>query len=231
MKPYVMAHMLTSLNGKIAGEFGNAPIFATLFQYYDEIYQSLNADAWLAGRVTMQSCTDGDVVLPSEYDDFSGDFIANHNATHFAISADPFGKVLWKDNVLPYGNRPKGHIISLVSEQADKAYLAHLRKIGVSYLIVGEKELDLTLALEKLAQYFNIQRLVLAGGGLINGAFAYQGLLDEIHLIVAPVLELSPQNTAFENKNLNFNLDFAEFKLKENRILADNKTLYLAYQK
>lgn len=231
MKPFVMAHMLTSLNGKIAGNFDNTACFQTAWQYYNDIYQSLNADAWLAGRVTMQSCTDGDVVLPSEYDDFTGDFIANHNAKHFAISADPFGKVLWQTNELSYGSRPTGHIISLVSEQADKSYLAHLRKIGVSYLIVGEKELDLPLALEKLAQYFNIQRLVLSGGGLINGAFAYQGLVDEIHLIVAPVLELSSQNTAFENKNLNFNLDFAEFKLKENRILADNKTLYLAYQK
>ncbi|WP_165089807.1 dihydrofolate reductase family protein [Neisseria yangbaofengii] len=231
MKPFVMAHMLTSLNGKIAGDFGKLPSSQVHFDYYNDTYQSLNADAWLAGRVTMQSFVSGDVVLPSEYDDFQGDFIAQHDAKHFAICADPSGKVLWQNNNVTFGNRPAGHIISLVSEQADKAYLAHLRTIGVSYLIVGEQELDLPLALEKLAQCFHIKRLVLAGGGLINGAFAYQGLIDEIHLIVAPALELSPQNTAFENKNLNFNLGFAEFNLKENRILADNKTIYLAYQK
>lgn len=229
-KPYLITHMLTSLNGKIAGGFGNSPAFEPAWQAYEAVYRDLNADAWLGGRITTQSLAEGDVEFPSEFDDFAGDFIADFQEKTFVVSADPKGKVHWQNSTAIFGGREAGHLLCLVTHQADKAYLAHLRNIGVSYLIVGENELDLVLALDKLNQYFGIKRLVLAGGGAINGAFARQGLIDEIHLIVAPTIELGNEPTSFEQADDFIAPDFADFHLKVSRVL-DNDILHLAYQK
>ena len=47
--------------------------------------------------------------------------------------------------------------------------------------------MDLSLALSKLYSLFNIRELLLEGGSVLNGAFAREGLIDELSLITAPV--------------------------------------------
>ena len=41
--------------------------------------------------------------------------------------------------------------------------------------------MDLSLALSKLNSLFNIRVLLLEGGSVLNGAFAKEGLIDEVH--------------------------------------------------
>jgi riboflavin biosynthesis pyrimidine reductase len=67
--------------------------------------------------------------------------------------------------------------------------LAELRRDGISYIFAGRTEIDLALALEILADEFAIKRLLLEGGGGINGSFLSAGLIDEISLLVAPIAD------------------------------------------
>jgi riboflavin biosynthesis pyrimidine reductase len=59
----------------------------------------------------------------------------------------------------------------------------------VSYIFAGKSELDLTLTLDILNRELGVKRLLLEGGGGTNGAFLRAGLVDELHLILCPVVD------------------------------------------
>ena len=79
-------------------------------------------------------------------------------------------------------------VIVLTTRVAD-AHLAELRRDGISYLFAGDDDINLPLALDRLAREFGIRRLLLEGGGGINGAFLDAGLIDEISLMVLPLAD------------------------------------------
>ena len=58
-----------------------------------------------------------------------------------------------------------------------------------SYLFAGKEQLDCPLLLEKLAARFGVQRLMVAGGGVVNWSFLQAGCVDEVSLVVAPVAD------------------------------------------
>ena len=57
------------------------------------------------------------------------------------------------------------------------------------YLFAGEQELDCALALHKLKEWFHIDRLLLAGGAVMNASLLQNGLIDELSVLVAPVVD------------------------------------------
>lgn len=63
-----------------------------------------------------------------------------------------------------------------IPETADKTHRARGRshrargnERGVSFLLAGERDVDLSLAVEKIGERFGVQTLMLEGGGRING--------------------------------------------------------------
>ena len=60
-----------------------------------------------------------------------------------------------------------------------------MRKLGISYIIAGETELDYGLALSKLKEEFNIETLMLGGGGVLNWSFLQAGMCDEVSIVLA----------------------------------------------
>ena len=77
----------------------------------------------------------------------------------------------------------------LITRQASDAYRAHLRKAGVSYLLCGERHVDLPLALSKLYSTLGLHKLMLEGGGRFNGSMLRAGLVDEISQIIVPIVD------------------------------------------
>ena len=84
---------------------------------------------------------------------------------------------------------PGGHILHLVSLSACAEHLAFLRRERIPYLIGGREHADLAGALRKLHALLGVRALRLWGGGTLNGAMLRAGLIDEIHLIVQPMLQ------------------------------------------
>jgi riboflavin biosynthesis pyrimidine reductase len=68
-------------------------------------------------------------------------------------------------------------------------YLEFLRSKGVSYLLCGMRDVDLPLMLQKIASRFAVKTLMLEGGGRINGSLLRGGLIDEVSVIVSPVVD------------------------------------------
>jgi len=110
------------------------------------------------------------------------DFIALADAPAYAIAIDPAGKLRWE-----VGSIDEEHVVAVLTKQVSEPYLGFLRAQGVSYLFGGKKRIDLASVLRKLRSRFGIRRLLLEGGGKINGSLPFAGLIDEISMLLVPV--------------------------------------------
>lgn len=183
MRPYIICHMLSSVDGKIDGR---ALDTVTGKGEYEMTGAKLNGDAWICGRTTMQLHFAEKKSFVSASNTPAGPqpvFVARR-AGSYAISVDTRGKLRWRKSDL-YGD----HLICVVSEQAPIDYLAMLRKNGISYIVSGKSSVDLPKAVDKLRKHFGIRTLLLEGGGHINGAFLEAGLVDELSLLLVPGID------------------------------------------
>ena len=81
---------------------------------------------------------------------------------------------------------PAGVVI-FTTEQTDRKQIERLRGKGAQVLVVGEKRVDLIEALRLLAA-MGVKRLMVEGGGTLNAELLRLGLVDEIHLYIAPLV-------------------------------------------
>ena len=196
-RPYrTICHMAMSIDGRAAGHYLSTAEFGPYGKAYEETLQAYASDNWICGRITFeQHITFGNKADLSVYSDEvipREDYINPAAFSSYAIAVDPEGKLGWQKNVIgdEYPERKGDHIVTILSEAVSDQYLAYLRKIGVSYIFAGKsKPLSMTVALDKLHKYFGIETFMLVGGGFVNGSFASEGLVDEISLIIAPLIE------------------------------------------
>ncbi|MDQ0269603.1 RibD family protein [Cytobacillus purgationiresistens] len=129
-----------------------------------------------------------------------------------------------------YEGRRGQHIITVLSENVSNQYLAHLRAIGVSYIFAGKSNrLDLKLALDKISRYYNITEFMLEGGGYINGSFLSAGLVDELSLILVPMVEGTNNSISLFEYGDNPFRPGVEFTLQKVEPL-ENNILWLRYR-
>lgn len=183
MRPYIICHMLSSVDGKIDGRSLKG---LTPAGEYEATGALLEGDAWVCGRTTMQQhFADPEPYVPTSHAAAGPQpvYVARR-AKSYAIAMDTMGKLRWSSPDIE-----GDHLISVVSERAPMEYLAMLRKSGISYVVAGESAIDLAQAVKLLGQHFSIRRLLLEGGGHINGAFLEAGLVDEVSLLIAPGID------------------------------------------
>ncbi len=189
-KPYVICHILTALDGRISGDWFHAPACAPALALYGALRTQLQCEATLYGTTTMrESYAHGlmDVLPHSETVYPYEDFVAQPGFGNYIVSMDAKGTFAWNDGFIEKSNRPRAHVIQVLTRQVSADYLSYLREKGVSYLFAGDSKIECAVVLEKLNSVFGIQRLILAGGGLTDFAFASKGLVDELSIVMAPV--------------------------------------------
>ncbi len=187
MKPYLICHMVTSIDGRImGGRWGRIPGQPDLTALYEKTAASFGVASWIVGTTTMKEFAGRAVkIKPSKRKITHEDYIAARGAKGYAIGVDPKGRLPWSTGFLEDGE----HVISLLSRRVCDNYLAHLQSKGGSYLFCGDEEIDLRVALDKLARQFKLKKLMLEGGGKINGSFLRESLVDEISHITVPVAD------------------------------------------
>lgn len=194
MKPYVICHMMSSLDGRLdvvswAPE-GDA-LYKGATSEYQRIHKAFEADAWLAGTNTMKEFT-GDTAAMRQvprHNDNGGTpvrpfYLANEEARHFAIAIDRKGRLHWAEPTAD-----EGHIIVILGASVPDSHLAELRGTGISYLVMPGDDIDLSAMLEQLGSRLTIRKLLLEGGAKMNGAFLKAGLVDEISLLLCPAID------------------------------------------
>lgn len=184
MKPYVICHMVASIDGRTLTSRWR-PEDAGRRDLFERLHERLAVDAWLVGRITGQEYTKRD-----PYPDHTDrryprePWFARRDAAACGIVLDAHGKIAWGRHDI--GGDP---IVVILTETVSDAHLAGLREDGVSYIFAGERFLDLGHALAILNRELGIKRLEVNGGGVTNGAFLRAGLIDEISLAIFPAVD------------------------------------------
>jgi riboflavin biosynthesis pyrimidine reductase len=184
MKPHVICHMLSSVDGRIRGRrwrpkgINNSGLF-------EKLHDEIGCDAWIVGRVTGQEFAKG-TTYPA--DAASPPARENHfitrSAKAYGVVLDAHGKIVW--GRADIGGDP---IVTMLTRKVSPAHLAGLRSEGVSYMFAGDDELDLADLLETLNRELGVKRVLLEGGGVANGAFLRAGLVDELSLVICPAID------------------------------------------
>lgn len=104
-----------------------------------------------------------------------------------------------------------------------------MRRLGISYIIAGEKEIDFNYLVKELKNSFNIKVLSVQGGGIINWSFINAGLVDELSILHVGVADGSSDTaTLFEKSTYSDSTKPVEFELKSYEKINDNE-LWLKY--
>ena len=230
MRPYVICHMTTSIDGKVTGNFLFREECIPATEEYYRLNREIPAQGFACGRVTMEeSFTGGWYPELSNYENKKisrEDYIANANASRYAVAFDRKGRLGWKSSEIEDDDPGYGgaHIIEVLCENVSDAYLAYLQNISVSYIFAGEEEMNLKMALEKLNKHFSINVLLLEGGSEINGAFERAGFIDELSLVQSSVIADADSKPLFADSTL------ADYRLKGAKVVSEN-VLWLRYLK
>lgn len=223
-RPYIICHMVTSLDGKVTGDFLFSPECEKATEIYYDINRNTKADGFICGRVTMQgSFTDGWYPDLSAYEPrkhgcgLRMDFMTDDMTGFYAVAFDPKGRLGWKSNRIIDPDGDPGYdgaqIIEVLTEQADERYLTYLEEMEIPYIFAGESEIDVDFALSKLKNIIGIRTLLLEGGSIINGSFQRADAIDELSLVTAPVVAGKEDKPLFMNSNVsNFELIKSETK-------------------
>jgi riboflavin biosynthesis pyrimidine reductase len=188
MKPEVIMLMTSSLDGKLHPSRwtltpdGARKDWGTMFE---SVHDALGGDSWIVGRVTAQEMSKAAAHPPAQVTPCERPLhVAAQGAKSFGIVLDPSGRTHFSG-----GTIGGDHVIVLLGKDVGDAHLAELTADGVSYIVAEGSELDLAAMLETLNRAFGIKRLLLEGGGAVNGSFLAAGLVDEVNVLVGPAFD------------------------------------------
>ena len=189
-RPRIIFHILQSMDGNIDGNFFSAPETMPVLREYSRIRAGYNCDAVISGATTAAEIyTDGFVSnLPAASEFVTRTDYQATKADRYAVVIDGTGTVNWQKGTVERKGQQM-HVITVLQENVADAYLAQLQKAGVSYIFAGKNKLDLRLAVQKLKVQYGIQTMLLAGGGIVDWAFLQAGLIDELSLVIPPVVD------------------------------------------
>ena len=231
MKPYVICHMVSSVDGRIWNSRWRprANVVPNLFEkLHDQLVAEHGGGSWICGRVTAQEFARGKgKVYPPTAETFPReDWFAKREAKAWGIFLDAHGKAVWERSDI--GGDP---ILVILNEQVPDSHLAGLRSEGISYIFAGRDEIDLAAALDTLNRDLGIERLMVEGGGGINGAFLRAGLLDEISLVITAAIDgSSGAPTVFNSGDVDLGPAPVERMTLESHTVLENGALWLRYK-
>jgi riboflavin biosynthesis pyrimidine reductase len=189
MRPYIICHMGTSIDGRLHPSRFTSPAQGisrdVLRGHYERVHDRFGADGWIVGRMTMSEMAKGAERPVRDAPEVAREaHIAVRDGRKLAIGIDPSGRVHYgKDNI------GGDHVVAVLGEQVSDAYLAELREDGVSYVFAGPRGDDLPRAMEEIASLFGVKTLLLEGGGRINGTFLKHKLIDEFSTLIHPAVD------------------------------------------
>lgn len=223
---------MSTIDGKITSGTG-VDILEDYFSLYTKTEDQLQTKAWMIGRVTMQMFADDpNIVLPESNEEVSNeDFISKKQSDYYMFALDTKGSLRWKTNTITLSNvSEKLNLVVVVTSSTPKEYLSYLKSKDISYVFGGEEEINFESLFIKIKKLFELDKIVVEGGGILNGSIMSEDLIDEVSLLVTPiVLNKTDSPSMFERKNVN-EIKTKQYKLQSVEKL-ENDCVWLRYQK
>ena len=184
MKPHVICHMVSSIDGRILPSRWR-PKDNDGGGLFERLHDKLDGDAWVIGRVTGSEFAKAESYPARPAHGYPREsWFAQRDADVYGVVLDAHGKIAW--GRADIGGDP---IVVALTQQVSDAHIAGLRADGVSYFFAGDEALDLGLVVDTLQRELGVKRLLVEGGGTANGEFLRAGLLDEISLAIVPAVD------------------------------------------
>jgi 2,5-diamino-6-(ribosylamino)-4(3H)-pyrimidinone 5'-phosphate reductase len=80
------------------------------------------------------------------------------------------------------------NVLALVSKTTPQSYLDYLWERHIDFIAAGEDHVDFKLAFAELQKRYGIKAIRVDSGGTLNGVLLREGLVDEVSVLVHPVL-------------------------------------------
>lgn len=188
MKPEVICHIMSSVDGRLLPSRWTLPFDGTdpslLFKEYALIGKQLDTDAWMFGKATAREAFPYKFMPKSTDHPKAGKIhIGNRYSSRLFITVDPDGDIFFTSDKLRGDN-----IVTVVGTNATNDYLAFLEEKGISYIVLSNPT-ALEEAMSILYDKFEVRRISLQGGGIINGAMLAAGLINELSLVIYPGID------------------------------------------
>lgn len=189
-RPKIICHILQSVDGNIDGSFFSRPETMPALQEFARIREEYACDAIISGAATAAEIYANNTAdeLPEVNETYPRTDWQAAKADKYAVIIDGEGVIHWESGMVERRD-DKMHVVTILQENASDTYIAHLRQAGVSYVFAGKDSLDLPLAVRKLKEQFGIEKMLLSGGGIVDWAFLQAGLINEISLVIPPVID------------------------------------------
>jgi riboflavin biosynthesis pyrimidine reductase len=208
-RPRCITYSIASVDGRItlapgvslmAGDSRWEAATAGLGDPYDWVRREHDPQVLLEGSGSFPGPADPDPHEPADVNGTGDPADPQHEGEHFLPEdvvnspgrrwfavVDGRGRVDLQFTEWPDPAWAGWHALVLTSRAAPKEHLAALRERGIPYLVLGERQVDLPVAMGLLGERLGVRTVVCSGGGRLGGAMLRAGLVDEIDIDVLPV--------------------------------------------
>jgi 2,5-diamino-6-(ribosylamino)-4(3H)-pyrimidinone 5'-phosphate reductase len=180
MLPYIILHNSISLDGSLLN-------FDVNMELHYQIAGKYKPDAHLIGSNTIKLGIEmyGDGIPPEE----KNDFIKPKRDENLPYWVFPDTRGILH-GILHTCRRFEfcKDIIVLISEKTPKKYVDYLKERDYDHYVVGKNHVDLKESLNLLSKDYNVKTILTDTGRILGNILLNQGLVDEISLLIHPVI-------------------------------------------
>jgi len=175
MLPHVVLHVEASLDGRIDHIRPDVGRFYSLAAGFHEDAILTGADTLLQGA-ELPAQDDAEPPMPEAIGGDGPLFVVTDSRCRFDrwnwLRKQPY----WRDAV------------ALVAQASPAEGLERLAAKGVPVIVCGDRRVDLRAALETLAARHAVRTVRVDSGGALSGALVRAGLVDEVSVLLEPVV-------------------------------------------
>jgi 2,5-diamino-6-(ribosylamino)-4(3H)-pyrimidinone 5'-phosphate reductase len=217
MLPKIITHNAISLDGSISG-------FSLDMDKYYAVAGSYHPDAMLVGSSTAKAGLEmySDSIPDERPSDFIKPRITEEDLRPYWVIPDTHGLLQGRLHIFRRFEYCKD-IILLLSEKSPESYVKYLLERNYDVIISGHEDIDLRRSLEILTQKYGCKVVLTDSGGNLNKALLEEGLVDEVSLLINPVLVDQRNLKLFRNLDLsqkNIHLELIKTEVLDDQVLV-----------
>lgn len=225
---------MSTIEGKITSGDGTDILNDEYFALYTKTEDMLPSHtAWMLGRITLQMFASNEAYpLPVVLQEIErGDHIIPHGGNKFMFGVDTKGILRWDKNVIKLSNVTDPlYLVIVVTSSTPQEYLKYLQNKKISYVVAGTDSIDFLKLFVFMKEKLKVETLLLEGGGLLNGFVMAADFVDEISLLVTPiVINQSQAPSVFECKREE-PINLRHYRLASVKQM-EKDTIWLRYKK
>ncbi len=192
-----------------------------------EVADKIKADAHLIGSETARTGVESftEKVPPENPSDFNKPIIKEDETKPFWVLVDSKGKLKGMLHVYRRSCYCKD-IIVIVTSKTPEDYINYMKERNFNMVVAGDENIDFKLALDKLAMYFGVRTVLTDSGGALTSVLLSEGLVDELALLISPVIVGKDSTNLFRTLENKVNLELIRSeRIRNNHLLVVYRVL------